>query len=87
MIYTCIFLPTCIYLPTYLPTYRAVVEIEDIGVHPGVSFPKHTFGEQNTVASATWAVSMAGEKCAFLLILLDNVDHHSEKYILVTQNE
>ena len=66
---------------------RAVVEMEDIGVHPGMTFPKHTFGEQDTVANATWAVSTAGEKHAFLLILLDNVDHHSEKYIFVAQNE
>lgn len=66
---------------------RAVVEMEDIGIHPGVTFPKHTFGEQDTVANATWAVSTAGEKHAFLLILLDNVNHHSEKYIFVAQNE
>jgi neuronal guanine nucleotide exchange factor len=66
---------------------RAVVEMEDIGVHPGMTFPKHTFGEQDTVANATWAVSTAGEKHAFLLILLDNVDHHSEKYIFVAQND
>ena len=63
------------------------MEKEDIAAHPGVSFPKHTFGEQDTVANATWAVSTAGEKHAFLLILLDNVHRHSEKYIFVAQNE
>ena len=67
--------------------HRAVVEMEDIGLHPGMSFPKHTFGEQDTVANATWAVSTAGENHAFLLILLDNVYRQSEKYLFVAQNE
>ena len=66
---------------------RALVEVEDIESHPGVAFPKHVFGEQETVAMATWAVSTANVKHAFLVILLDNVHHKSEKYIFVAQNE
>ena len=66
---------------------RALVEVEDIESHPGVAFPKHVFGEQETVAMATWAVSTANVKHAFLVILLDNVYHKSEKYIFVAQTE
>ena len=66
---------------------RALVEVEDIESHRGVAFPKHVFGEQETVAMATWAVSTANVKHAFLVILLDNVHHKSEKYIFVAQNE
>ena len=65
---------------------RAVVEVEDIESHPGVTFPKHIFGEQETVAMATWAVSTANVKNAFLVILLDNALRQSEKYIFVAQN-
>ena len=92
-LYVCIYYKYTVYAAS-MYTYhagpclhRAVVTMEDIGVHPGMSFPKHTFGEQDTVANATWAVSTAGEKYAFLLILLDNVYRQSEKYILVAQNE
>ena len=62
---------------------RAVVEVEDLECRPGVTFPKHTFGEQTTVAQATWAVSTANISDAFLVILLDNAYH---KYIFVAQN-
>ena len=65
---------------------RAVVEVEDLECRPGVTFPKHTFGEQTTVAQATWAVSTANVSDAFLVILLDNAYHKSEKYIFVAQN-
>lgn len=36
---------------------------------------------------ATWAVSVAEERNAFLLIFLENSLQKSEKYIMVTQNE
>ena len=65
---------------------RALIEVEDIESHPGVTFPKHVFGEQEMVAMATWAVSSANVKHAFLVILLDNASHTSEKYLLVAQN-
>lgn len=65
---------------------RALIEVEDIESHPGVAFPKHVFGEQETVAMATWAVSTANVKNAFLVILLDNALRQTEKYIFVAQN-
>ncbi len=65
---------------------RALIEVEDVESHPGVTFPKHVFGEQETVAMATWAVSTANVKNAFLVILLDNALHQTEKYIFIAQN-
>ena len=89
--------PTCISPLTHSPkgesTYnvidhgsRAVIEVEDLECRPGVTYPKHTFGEQTTVAQATWAISTANVSDAFLVILLDNAYRKSEKYIFVAQN-
>lgn len=64
---------------------RAVVEVEWLDSHPGVSFPK--FGEQNPIAKATYAVSTAGARHAFLLLLLDNASQKEGKYIFIAQNE
>ena len=64
---------------------RAVVEVEWLETHPGVSFPK--FGEQNTIAKATYAVSAANAKHAFLMLFLDNASQKSEAYIFLAQNE
>ena len=64
---------------------RAVVEVEWLDTHPGVSFPK--FGEQNPLAKATYAVSTAGAKHAFLLLFLDSAGNKDGKYTLLAQNE
>jgi hypothetical protein len=65
---------------------RAVVEVEGLDTHPGVSFPN--FGEQNNpIAKATYAVSTAGARHAFLLLLLDNASQKDGKYIFISQNE
>lgn len=67
---------------------KAVIEVvEQLKVLSNVTFPKHVFGEQETIAKATWAVSMAEEPNAFLMIFLENSCQKSEKYILVPQNE
>uniref|UniRef100_A0A1X7U728 Uncharacterized protein n=1 Tax=Amphimedon queenslandica TaxID=400682 RepID=A0A1X7U728_AMPQE len=67
---------------------KAVLEtIDKLKVLPNVTYPKHVFGEQETVAKATWAVSMAEEHHAFLLIFLENSCQKSEKYIMISQNE
>lgn len=67
---------------------KAVLEtIDKLKVLPNVAYPKHVFGEQETVAKATWAVSMAEEHNAFLLIFLENSCQKSEKYIMIAQNE
>ena len=64
---------------------RAVVEVERLNTHHGVSFPK--FGEQNPIAKATYAVSTANAEHAFLMLFLDNASHKEENYILLAQNE
>lgn len=64
---------------------RAVVEVEQINSHPGVSFPK--FGEQDPIAKASYAVSTASADHAFLLLFLDNASRKEEHYILLAQNE
>lgn len=64
---------------------RAVVEVESLDTHPGVSFPK--FGEQNPISKATYAVSTASSKHAFLVLFLDNASRKEEHYIFSAQNE
>lgn len=66
---------------------KAVVEIEKLKVSQTISYPKHTFGEHETIPRATWMVSSANEPHSFLLILLENSSQKVEKYILVCQNE
>ena len=65
---------------------RAVVQVEELINHPSVTFPKNAFGEQDPIAMATWAVSTANVKHAFLVILLDNAFHETSRYIFVAQN-
>ncbi len=64
---------------------KAVVEVEWLEFHPGVSFPK--FGEQNPISKATYAVSTANEKHAFMMVFLDNASHKEGNYIFLAQNE
>ena len=64
---------------------RAVVEVEWLDSHHGVTFPK--FGEQDAIAKATYAVSLANAKHAFLLLFLDNASQKDGNYILLAQNE
>ena len=64
---------------------RAVVEVEWLDAHHGVTFPK--FGDQNSISRATVAVSTANAQHGILLIFLDNASGHKEEYILLTQNE
>lgn len=66
---------------------KAVVEIEKLKLSKASSYPKHTFGEHETVARATWLASSANEPHSFLLMLLDNSVQKVEKYVLVCQNE
>ena len=64
---------------------RAVVEVERLQTHTGVSFPK--FGEQDPIAKATYAVSTASAEHAFLMLFLDSASRKEESYILLAQNE
>ncbi len=66
---------------------RALVEVEWIESHHSVNFEKKMFKEAESVSRATWAVSQAGEKHAFLVILLSNAYKQCAKYLFVAQNE
>ena len=66
---------------------RAVIEVEKLKAKPQMVFPKHVFGEQETIARATWAVSAAMSEHAFLLVFLENAFQKLVKYIFVCQNE
>ena len=66
---------------------RAVIEVEKLKMKPQMMFPKHVFGEQETIARAMWAVSTATAEHAFLLVFLENAFQKSEKYIFICQNE
>ena len=66
---------------------KAVVEVERLKMNKKITYPKHTFGEHETVAKATWAVSTSNEPHAFLLMFLENATQKAEKYTLVCQNE
>ena len=64
---------------------RAVVEVERLQTHAGVSFPE--LREQDPMAKATNAVSTASAEHAFLMLFLDNASQKEENYILLAQNE
>lgn len=66
---------------------RAVIEVEKLKTKTRMMYPKHVFGEQETIARATWAVSTATSDHAFLLVFLENAFQKLEKYIFVCQNE
>ncbi len=66
---------------------KAVAEVEKLKISKTINYPKHTFGEQETIARATWIVSSAKEPHSFLLILLENSSQKVEKYVFVCQNE
>ncbi len=66
---------------------RALVEVEWIESHSSVNFEKQLFGEAESVSRAMWAVSQAGEKHAFLVILLSNAYQQCAKYLFLAQNE
>ena len=66
---------------------RALVEVENIETLSGMTFPKPVLGDQDPITEAMWAVSVAGSKHAFLLILLDNVHRQTGRYLLLASNE
>jgi len=66
---------------------RALVEVEWIETHQGVNFEKSAFSKAESVGKATWAVSQAGEKHAFLVVLLANASGQCAKYLFLAQNE
>ncbi len=66
---------------------RALVEVEWIESHRSVNFEKSMFKEAESVSRATWAVSQAVEKHAFLVILLSNAYNQCAKYLFIAQNE
>lgn len=66
---------------------RAVIEVENIETLSGMTFPKPVLGDQDPITEAMWAVSVAGSKHAFLLMLLDNVHRQTGRYLLLASNE
>ncbi|XP_064385333.1 rho guanine nucleotide exchange factor 5-like isoform X3 [Halichondria panicea] len=66
---------------------RALVEVEWIESHRSVNFEKSMFKEAESVSRATWAVSQAVEKHAFLVILLSNAYNQCAKYLFIAQND
>jgi hypothetical protein len=66
---------------------RAVVEVENVETLSGMTFPKPSLGDQDPITEAMWAVSVAGSKHAFLLMLLDNVHRQTGRYLLLASNE
>ena len=66
---------------------RAVVEVENVETLSGMTFPKPVLGDQDPITEAMWAVSVAGSKHAFLLMLLDNVHRQTGRYLLLASNE
>ena len=67
---------------------RALVDVESIETLSGMTFPKPSFGDQeDPVTEAMWAVSVAADKHAFLVIILDNVNHQTGRYLFLASNE
>ena len=66
---------------------RAMVDVESIETLSGMTFPKPVLGDQDPITEAMWAVSVAGTKHAFLLVLLDNVYHQTARYLFLATNE
>lgn len=63
------------------------MDVENVETLSGMTFPKPVFGDQDPVNEAMWAVSVAAAKHAFLVIILDNVNHQTGRYLFLASNE